>query len=112
MTESVNKAGWASVVVSCLMLGGVGIGMYADLKSDIAVGNSRYENIREEVKKLDAYDAFLQRQYEEQKERLLKTEANQEGIEKNQERIERTMEQLLEEVKRMNENLIKLGERK
>ncbi len=107
MAES--KSGWVAAIVACLMLGGAGIGMYADLKSDIAVGNSKYESLKEDVGALDTYDAFLQRQYESQRERLIKTEARQEGIEKTQVRLERTMEQILAEMKTMNTTLAKLG---
>lgn len=106
LKDSVSSS--VTAVVAVLTLSGVGIGMYADLKSDLAVSNEKYIQLKEEAKALDQYDTFLQRQLEAQKDKLLKTEARQGGIEKTQARLERTMEDVLKELKIMNENLIRL----
>tara|TARA_B100001063_G_scaffold227047_1_gene237128 strand:+ start:11117 stop:11440 length:324 start_codon:yes stop_codon:yes gene_type:complete len=104
-----NKTGWISAVVACLVFASSGVGMYVDLKTDIAVGNTKYDAIKEDMEGLVTTDFLLKNKQEVIDDRLLKSEANVEGLEKTQDRLEGTMKEMLVELKTMNENIIKLG---
>lgn len=105
-------AQWAGVGLTALLLLGGSIAAYVDVKGDIAKLQTEIVQSTKDRGELDTYDRFLQSQLREHGDRLLKSEAKQEGIEKTQERLERTMSDMLAEMKEMNENLIRMMEKK
>lgn len=108
MSNSTAPA-WVGAAVSGLLLMGGAVAAYVDVKSDIAVVETKLDEAKESKKELDDYDAILQRQVDDNRRGLIKTEAKQESIAKNQERFERTMEEMLKEMKKLNENVLLLG---
>lgn len=96
MSVSVSYQAVGLLLTSLLVCGG-GVAAYVDVKSDIAVVET----------KLDAAQD-TKRQVDKNRESIVKTEARQEGIEKTQNRLERTMDEILKEMKLMNDNLIRL----
>lgn len=104
-----NRTGWISACIACLVFASSGVGMYVDLKTDIAVGNTKYEAVKEEMSKMATTDYVLRAKQEVIDDRLLKSEANVEGLEKTQDRLEGALKEVISELKEMNENLIKLG---
>lgn len=105
----VNKSGWAGVLVALLvLLGSIATG-YADVKSDVAVLNNKLESSKEKNKELDSYDAHLSNSLDGVKERLTRTESEQESIRRTQDEIRFTMNELLKEMRQMNENIIRMG---
>ena len=103
-----NTSSWVGVGISALLLLGGSVAAYVDVKSDIAIVETKVDGVRESGKELDKYDAYLQRQVDANKNEIIKGETKQEGYEKNQERLERTMDAVLIELKKMNENIVKL----
>ena len=98
-----NKSGWAGVLVALLVLLGSGVAAYSDLKSEVAVLHTNVQGLKEDEEELDSYDIYLS------KERLTRTEAEQNSLRRTQEEIKFTMGELLKEMKQMNENIIRLG---
>lgn len=98
----------AGLLLTSLIVGGGGVAAYVDVKSDIAVVETKIDASKETKKALSDYDFSLQRQVDSNRESIVKTEARQEGIEKTQNRLERTMDEILKEMKLMNDNLIRL----
>jgi predicted nuclease with TOPRIM domain len=109
MTNSAVQ--WVGVGLTSLVVIGGSIAAYVDVKSDIAVVETKLDQNKEDKKELDKYDSYLQKQLDEHGDRLLKTEAKQEGIEKTQDRLERTMDEILKEMRTMNDNIIILTEK-
>jgi len=107
MSVSVSYQAVGLLLTSLLVCGG-GVAAYVDVKSDIAVVETKLDAARDNKKELSNYDSSLQRQVDNNRESIVKTEARQEGIEKTQNRLERTMDEILKEMKLMNDNLIRL----
>ena len=106
-----NSVQWVGAGLTALVLLGGGIAAYVDVKSDIAVVETKLDQNKEDKAELDKYDSYLQKQVDSHGDRLLKTEAKQEGIEKTQDRLERTMDEILKEMRSMNDNIIILTEK-
>lgn len=106
-----NAVQWVGAGLTSLVVIGGSIAAYVDVKSDIAVVETKLDQNKEDKKELDKYDSYLQKQLDEHGDRLLKTEAKQEGIEKTQDRLERTMDEILKEMRAMNDNIIILTEK-
>ena len=104
-----NKSGWTGVLIAFLVLVGSGTAAYTDVKSDVAVLNANVYALKEDGRELDNYDAFLSGGVDNIKERLTRTEAEQNSLRRTQEEIKFTMGELLKEMKQMNENIIRLG---
>ena len=100
---------WIGAAVSALLLLGGSIAAYVDIKSDIAILETKLGEAKESSKELDDYDAVLQRQVDDNRKGLIELDAKQGGITKDQERFERTLEEMLKEMKKLNENIILLG---
>lgn len=96
MSVSVSYQAVGLLLTSLLVCGG-GVAAYVDVKSDIAVVETKLDAAKD-----------TQRQVDSNRESIVKTEARQEGIEKTQNRLERTMDEILKEMKLMNDNLIRL----
>lgn len=96
MSVSVSYQAVGLLLTSLLVCGG-GVAAYVDVKSDIAVVETKVDAAQD-----------TKRQVDKNRESIVKTEARQEGIEKTQNRLERTMDEILKEMKLMNDNLIRL----
>jgi uncharacterized protein (DUF3084 family) len=96
MSVSVSYQAVGLLLTSLLVCGG-GVAAYVDVKSDIAVVETKIDAAQD-----------TKRQVDKNRESIVKTEARQEGIEKTQNRLERTMDEILKEMKLMNDNLIRL----
>ena len=104
-----NKSGWAGALVALLVLLGSGVAAYSDLKSEVAVLHTNVQGLKEDEEELDSYDIYLSKGIDNIKERLTRTEAEQNSLRRTQEEIKFTMGELLKEMKQMNENIIRLG---
>lgn len=103
-----NKSAWAGVFIALLVLLGSGVAAYTDLKSEVAVLHTNVQSLKEDDKELDSYDVYLSKGVDDIKERLTRTEAEQNSLRRTQEEIKFTMGELLKELKQMNENIIRL----
>lgn len=103
-----NTSQWVGVVVASLMLSGASIAAYVDIKSDIAVIESRLISVKESETKLDEYDRFLQKQIDMASDNIIRIEAQQQYVVSTQVRLEQVMDKILVEMKSMNENVIRL----
>lgn len=103
-----NAIQWAGTALTAIVVLGGNVAAYVDVKSDVAVIETKLEQNKEDKGELDKYDSYLQKQVDSHNNRLLKTEAKQEGIEKTQDRLERTMTEILKEIRSMNDNLIRI----
>jgi regulator of replication initiation timing len=104
-----NKSAWVGVLIALLVLLGSGVTAYTDVKSEVAVLYANVHSLKEGGKELDTYDALLSQGVDNIKERLTRTEAEQNSLRRTQEEIKFTMGELLKEMKQMNENIIRLG---
>ncbi len=96
MSVNVSHQAVGLLLTSLLVCGG-GVAAYVDVKSDIAVVETKIDAVKDTKQQVD-----------KNRESIVKTEARQEGIEKTQNRLERTMDEILKEMKLMNDNLIRL----
>jgi septal ring factor EnvC (AmiA/AmiB activator) len=108
----VNKSGWAGVLIALLVLLGSGTAAYSNVKSDIAVLNNKVEGVQEKDRELDSYDAHLSGDVGTLKDRLTRTEAEQQSIRRTQDEIKYALNELLKEIRQMNENMIRMGSKK
>ena len=106
MSSQLQIAATIATVLTCAC---AGVAAYVDIKSDIAVIETQVSIAKESGSKLDTYDAYLQKQSDDARNRIIQIEAQQQYVIATQVRLEQTMDKILIEMKAVNENVIRIS---
>lgn len=97
----------SSTVPIILLILSIGIG-YANLKSELSLIKANQDNTKVNIKALDDYDRFLQRQTEGVERRLLVAETKQKEIRDTQVSLEVKLDRILRELTSLGTSITEL----
>lgn len=103
-----NIPDWVQAAVASIAIVGGATGTYAALKSDINLLSSNVNDVREEIRKGEDYDAILTGDLSSMNDRIIKNEANLDFLAKGQAELALSVKELTKQITLMNENLVKI----
>lgn len=107
-----DKSGWGQVIVGVIsIILSLAIGWVA-LTNAQAESQVKIVQIENRMDKGDKYDAFLQEQVDENKERIIITETTMKFLQQNSQEMNESLKTLVKEVQDLNKNMAVLGAEK
>lgn len=107
-----NTPDWVSAIIACLLFLGATAGLYIGLTNQVTTVSTRadnhFENYDNKLRALDEYQAYLQKQVDDNKHTNTVLETQVQYMEKGQKDLADSFKELAGELRKTNEFLIEV----